>query len=161
MSTEKPERSLLALILIPAIISNVVTLLRLGVELAGLSDTAHFTDAGWWVSVSLLIPVFGLYFAYMLQDARRPFAKLPLTLLVYGLTVRIPTAFLYWFAGNQGWHTHYSDWTMHAGGSYLKEGFIPQMFIWPIITVVAGCIAGYPLLLWLRSRKTSTSASAV
>lgn len=156
MSSENREPRLLPLVLVPSIISNVVTVLRLVAEVAGL-PAASPGDFGWWISLSLLIPLAGLYFAYKLQHATRPYLKLPLTLLVYALTVRIPTAFAYWLAGVNRWHSHYADWAFN-NQSYVQLGLIPQVFIWPIITIVAGCIAGYPLLLWLRSHRKPVEA---
>ena len=155
---ERPERGLLSLILVPAIVSNAVTLLRLGTELAGLGDGTRPTQPSFWVSLSLLIPVAGLYFAYMLRDARRPFLRLPLVLYLYGLSVRIPTAVIYWLAGTLGWNTHYGEWAV-ANQSYVAAGLIPQLVGWPIITVVGGFIVGTPLLLWVRSKKAPAPAS--
>jgi hypothetical protein len=156
------RRSILSLVLIPAIISNVVTLARLGLELAGFAWREPYPgQLTWWVSLSLLIPVFGVYFAYALRDDPHPFKRLALALFVYALTVRIPTAIIYGISGALGWDTHYSVWGPPGENmGYLLGGLLPQAVFWPIFTVVAGFLCGLPVLTWFRSRRSTRPASA-
>jgi peptidoglycan biosynthesis protein MviN/MurJ (putative lipid II flippase) len=147
------RHSILRLILVPAIISNLVTFTRLGLELAGF-PWGQPTQLAWWVSLSLLIPVFGIYFAYALRNDPHPFKRLALTLFVYALTVRIPTAILYWISGVLGWSTHYSQYGPPGqDAGYLMGGLLPQLVFWPLFTVVAGFLCGLPLLTWFRSKR--------
>jgi hypothetical protein len=155
------ERSTLSLILVPAIVSNVVTLMRLGLELAGLPKGTSPGQPTWWVSVSLLIPLAGLYFGYLLKGEARPFRRLAGALLAYAYSVRIPTAIIYFLSGALGWDTHYSVYgPQGSAGSYLTGGLLPQLIFWPIVTVVGGMILGVPLILALRGRTTAGPASA-
>lgn len=146
MSKEQPN--LFSIILIPAIISNVITILRLILELQGFAANKP-SDFTWWISLSLLIPIVGIYFAYALRNAEKPFRKFFLTLFLYALSVRIPTAILYGISGAMGWKTHYS---VYGSGNYITGGLIPQLIIWPIITVVGGTLFGILVLILMRNK---------
>jgi len=63
------EPRLLSLILLPAIISNLMTLFRLALELSGYPSTNSPREITWWTSLWLLIPLAGIYFAFLLRDA--------------------------------------------------------------------------------------------
>lgn len=153
------ERSLLSIILIPAILSNLVTVLRLVLELMGF-QAKNPGQLTWWVSLSLLIPVMGLYFALSLRDTKHPFRRLPVILLMYAWSVRIPAAIVYGVSGTLGWHTHYSQWgPPEKQVGYLLGALLPQLVIWPIITLIGGSIIGVPTLLMVRSKKTPNPAS--
>lgn len=161
---ERREQSLLSLIFVPAIISNLVTLARLGLELAGfgpgLARNAVSSDPVWWVSLSLLIPVFGVYFAFKLRDAARPYRRLLAALYLYGLSVRIPTAIVYGLSGALGWQTHYSIYGPPGTDSgYVLGGLVPQLVLWPIITVIGGALFGIPALLLLRSGRVRAASA--
>ena len=63
------------LILLPAIISLAVTLLRLVGELEHWSKTYFNTDAGGWgaiIGITWLAPIFGMYFAIRLAGREGP-----------------------------------------------------------------------------------------
>ena len=148
------------MILVPAIVSNIVTILRLVLELLGFGHGTSPSQPTWWVSASLLIFVFGIYFAYKLRDAERPYRRLALTLIAYAYTVRIPTAIIYGISGALHWDTHYSQYGPPGQDfGYIKGGLLPQLILWPILTLIGGMLLGTPLLAWLRSGKTMKPAS--
>ena len=153
------EPRLLSLILLPAIISNLMTLFRLALELSGYpSSGINPREITWWTSLWLLIPLAGIYFAFLLRDTPRPYGRLLLTLYVYALSVRVLTAIIYGLSGALGWHTHYSSYGPGVRG-YLLGGLFPQLVLWPIITVIVGSLVGVPLLLLLRSGRSARPAS--
>ena len=102
------------LILIPAIVTFAVTLLRLYGELNKWSTTYFGPTAGGGgslVGISWLIPVFGIYFAWVLakrgEGPERPWKSLGIALLAYAFAARVPVAILMIFAIFGHWGTHY------------------------------------------------------
>jgi hypothetical protein len=155
----KTERSLLSLILVPVIITNLVTLLRLTLELLGFSYSSP-KDFAWWMGIFIFIPLCGLYFAYQLRESANPYKRLALTLLVYGLSVRVVVAFVYWLSGTMNWKTHYSIYGPPGQNwGFIKGALLPQMLLWPLFTLIGGLIFGLPVLLYLRAGKTAKAAA--
>ncbi len=79
MSSNETQLTVSRLILIPAIISLVVTLLRLAGEMAGGSSLLFNAEAGGplvLVGIVWLVPIFGIYFALKLSQQGYPPAGL-------------------------------------------------------------------------------------
>jgi hypothetical protein len=122
----------MALIVVPAVITLVVTLLRLVGELRHWSIALFNPEAGGGgalVGISWLIPVFGAYFAYRLQKAgqgpARPWRALGLALLAFALNTAATLA-----------------------GFALKLPFVPLLAAWTVTSWIAIAIAfrGWPSL---------------
>lgn len=156
----KREHSLLSLILWPSLISNLVTLIRFGLELKGFGLGHTPREMTFWLSLWTLMLIFGGYFAYKLRDAERPYRRLMLTLLVYGLSVRVLTALIYAVSGAMHLNTHYAEYgPPGANFGYFLGAFLPQLVMWPIITVIFGSIVGMPLLAYFRSGRSARTAA--
>jgi hypothetical protein len=120
------------MIVVPAIITLVVTLLRLFGELHHWSTSLFNPEAGGGgalVGISWLIPLFGGYFAYRLHKAgqgpSRPWRALGFAVLALAL---IPL--------------------VAAAGSALKAPFVALIVVWSIVSWIAIAIAfrGWPAL---------------
>jgi hypothetical protein len=154
---DKSEPTILSMIIWPAVVSNLVTIVRLALELAGMGDgKGGPKDVLWWIGLWPLILLSGIYFGYLLQHSQKPYRRLLLTLLAYAFSVRVVTAVLYGISGSLGWKTHYSVW---GGGGYLGA-VIGQLGVWPILTLIFGSLTGMPTLALLRSGRKTTPASA-
>ncbi len=155
----EPRRSIVSLVLVPAVASNLVTLLRLGLELVGLPPGTTPAEPTWWVSLSLLIPLAGLYFGYLVKDDAQPFRRLALALVVYAYAVRIPTAAIYGLSGALGWRTHYSQWGPEGQNvGYFSGALFPQLVVWPILTLVVGMLLGSIVVFAFRRKRDTSPA---
>lgn len=155
----EPRRSIVSLVLVPAVASNLVTLLRLGLELVGLPPGTTPAEPTWWVSLSLLIPLAGLYFGYLVKEDAQPYRRLALALLAYGYAVRIPTAIVYGLSGALGWNTHYSQWGPPGSDvGYFGGALFPQLVVWPILTLAVGMLLGSIVVLAGRRKRDASPA---
>jgi hypothetical protein len=153
------------LILVPALITLGITLLRLCAELMQLPSWLASRDAGGMgalIGISWLPPIFGVYFALKLAGAPgRLWWNLYKTLLLYGLAARIPVIIVMGLAIHGDWGTHYD--TFPAGSlskasrmaQFLQGGVLTQLIWWVLIwTVGSGMLTGL-IAAFIRSRKTS------
>jgi hypothetical protein len=141
------------LILIPALITLGITLLRLGGEFMGFPSWLASKTAGGIgavIGISWLPPIFGVYFAHKLIGIPgRLWRHLLKTLLLYGLSARIPVIMIMGFAIFGNWGTHYDAF---AGRSlteatpttkFLLGGVMTQLIWWVMIwTVGSGMVTG-------------------
>ncbi len=107
MSQPPPTHSL---ILVPALITFGVTILRLSLELAGIVNPAGGVS-GSLVGIAWLPLVFGPYFALQIRphvETRGALIKaLMKTLLAYGLAARLPVIAVTLVPLYSEWGTHY------------------------------------------------------
>jgi hypothetical protein len=162
MEQQKPEYG--KLILIPALITLGITFLRLGAEFMGLPSWLASRKAGGvgaLIGISWLPPVFGVYFACKLADARgKLWWNLFKTLILYGLAARIPVLIIMGLAIYGNWGTHYDAFVpgsslSHAApaAKFIRGGVIIQIFWWLLIwTVGSGMLTGL-IASFIRSRK--------
>lgn len=151
------------LILVPALITLAITLLRLGAEFMDLpSWLANKKPGGMGalIGISWLPPIFGVYFAYKLAGAQgKLWWSLFKTLLLYGLAARIPVIIIMGLAIYGNWGTHYDAFAPGSfpGASptmkFLQGGVAIQLFWWVLIwTVGSGMLTGLIASLF-RSRR--------
>lgn len=141
------------LILVPALITLGITLLRLCLELVGapawLASRAP-GGPGAIIGISWLPPIFGIYFAYKLTGISSGIWKsLFITLFLYGLAARIPVIIIMGLAIYGNWGTHYDAF---APGVYsdatptmrfLQGGVMVQLVWWLVIwTIGSGMLTG-------------------
>lgn len=107
MRSEKPGVSTLRLILVPAMISLAVTVLRLVGELSGWSE-AWFSTAGngfvprgltWLVGITWLALPFGFYFGWRLSAEEQPPVKTARALGFALAGLAIFFVYLFWLSG--------------------------------------------------------------
>ena len=141
------------IILIPALITLGITLLRLVAELMDLPAWLANRGPGGpgaLIGISWLPPILGVYFALKLAGAPGKLWKnLFKTLFLYGLAARIPVIIIMALAIFGNWGTHYDAF---APGVYtdltpfmklLLGGLIPQLVFWFMIwTVGSGILTG-------------------
>jgi hypothetical protein len=153
------------LILIPALITLGITLLRLGAEFMALPSWLANRNPGGFgalIGISWLPPIFGIYFARRL--ARAPgklWWSLFKTLVLYGLAARIPVIIVMGLAIYGNWGTHYDAF---APGSlaeatramkFLRGAVMIQLFWWVLIwTVGSGMLTGL-ITSFIRSPQPS------
>jgi len=152
------------LILIPALITLGITLLRLGGEFMDLPSWLASKKAGGpgaLIGISWLPPILGVYFSLKLMGAPgKHWWNLFKTLFLYGLTARIPVIIIMGLAIYGNWSTHYnafqgslSDATPAA--KFLRGGVITQLVWWVLIwTVGSGMLTG-SIASFIRSRRTA------
>lgn len=142
--------SLRSLVLVPAAITLLVTLIRLGLEFAG--SPAWLANhgaggAGAVIGIVWLPLLFGPWFAMRLRphvaSTKALWKPLVKTLWVYGLLARLPVFLLTIPAVLGNWGTHYDQFGADlAVGTKLAIGFGAQMVFWASIwTVVTGLLA--------------------
>ena len=99
------------LITVPAIITAVVTIVRLLGEFGNLPSWLASKEAGGGgalIGITWLAPIFAVYFATKLVGASGTFWKnLAKTLFYYGLAARIPVIIIMGLAIFGNWGTHY------------------------------------------------------
>lgn len=154
------------LIMIPAVITLAVTLLRLVGEFMNLPAWLANKEAGGagaLIGIAWLAPIFGIYFASKLKDAPGKLWKnLMKTLFAYGLAARIPVIIIMGFATFGAWGTHYDAYppnmeSMSAGAKFLLGGVAAQLVIWVCVwTVGTGMLAGL-VASKIRSPKPATA----
>jgi hypothetical protein len=145
---------ILPLILVPAVITLVVTLARLFLEFQeapGWLASKEAGGAGALIGISWLPLVFGPFFVLRigrsLEGFGRVLKRLAATLAVYGLAARIPVAVITVFAILGDWGTHYDkfppDMADKSEGMKIALTFGFQLGFWALLwTVLVGCIAG-------------------
>ncbi len=151
------------IILVPALITLGITLLRLAAELMDFPSWLANKEAGGLgalIGISWLPPIFGIYFAFKLAGAPgRLWWNLFRTLILYGLAARIPVIIIMGFAIFGNWGTHYdtfapgvlADTTLTM--KFLRGGVMIQLVWWLIIwTVGSGMVTGIVASL-IRSRR--------
>jgi len=151
------------LILVPALITLGITLLRLAGEFMDLpswlaSRTAG--GAGALIGISWLPPFLGIYFAYKLATAPGKLWKnLFKTLLLYGLAARIPVIIIMGLAIFGNWGTHYDAFPPGSlreatpMAKFLRGGVMTQLVWWVLIwTVGSGMLTGL-IASFIRSRR--------
>jgi hypothetical protein len=150
------------LILVPALITLAITLLRLGAELAALPSWLANRNPGGQgalLGISWLPPVFGIYFAAKLAGAPgKLWRNLLTTLLLYGVAARIPVIAIMGFAIYGNWGTHYDSFEPGRMANaapivkFLQGGVAIQLIWWLLLwTVGAGMLTGL-LFSRIRSR---------
>ena len=151
------------LILIPALITLGITLLRLGGEFMDLPSWLASKKAGGpgaLIGISWLPPILGVYFVVKLKGVPgKPWWNLLKTLFLYGLAARIPVIIIMGLAIYGNWSTHYSTFpgslsvATHAR-QFLLGGVMTQLVWWVLIwTVGSGMLTG-SIASFIRSRRT-------
>ena len=140
------------LITVPAIITAVVTILRLLAEFGNLPAWLANKEAGGAgavIGIVWLAPIFAVYFATKLIGASGTFWKnLVKTLFYYGLAARIPVIIIMGLAIFGEWGTHYDAFppdfpATSAAGKFLLGGVGAQLVVWVgIWTVGVGTLVG-------------------
>lgn len=140
------------LITVPAIITLVVTLLRLFAELGNLPAWLASKEPGGGgavLGITWLAPIFAVYFAIKLAGAPGTFWKnLVKTLFYYGLAARIPVIIIMGLAIFGNWGTHYdafppdmAEWS--ATMKFLVGAVVTQLVVWVgVWTVGVGTLVG-------------------
>ncbi len=155
------------LILIPALITLAITLLRLGSEFMNLPSWLANKNPGGLgalIGITWLPPIFGIYFANkLIGSPGKLWRKLFNTLFLYGLAARIPVLIIMAFAIHGNWGTHYDSFPTgsFAGATslvkFLRGGVMIQLIWWVLIwTVGSGMLTGLPTAL-IRSRRSIKS----
>lgn len=91
-----------------------------------------------------------------------PWRKLSKALLAYAFAARIPVAILMFFAIRGNWGTHYDVAPpnfpeMNWFSKYLLIGFVPQMIVWVVTTIVIGALtAGITAAIMQRGKAATT-----
>jgi hypothetical protein len=152
------------IIMIPALITLGITLLRLGGEFMDLPSWLASKKAGGpgaLIGISWLPPILGVYFARKLIGAPgKLWRNLFKTLVLYGLAARIPVIIIMGLAIYGNWGTHYDTFppgslsaATHAV-KFWKGGVMIQLIWWVLIwTVGSGMFTGLISSLF-RSRRT-------
>ncbi len=154
------------MILGPAILTLVITLLRLGAELAKLPSWLAGRDGGGnaaLLGISWLPPLLGWWFARQIHGrTERPKTLLAKTLIAYGFAARIPVVLVTVLAERKGWDTHFNKFgpnpengpTTFIGkiGAASFAQLVFWIFVW---TLGSGMLVGW---LTLRSRKRALAA---
>jgi hypothetical protein len=169
MAASRP--SLGRLILVPALITLAVTLIRLGIYFAlrlvraGAGPDGVGKALGWaglafvlntalgfgsfalFKSPIVQLAVFTLTSCLAIAVARPGWPALWRVLLAYGLTARIPVLVVMFLSIFLAWDTHYAkprpDFPpMGPGGIFFWTAVLPQLSIWIYLTVVAGMFFG-------------------
>jgi hypothetical protein len=150
------------LILIPALITLAITLLRLSGEFMDLPSWLASKKAmgpGALIGISWLPPIFGIYFSLKLIGAPgKHWWNLFKTLLLYGLAARIPVIIIMGLAIYGNWGTHYDAFVGRLSAAapvvkFLWGGVMTQLVWWVMIwTVGSGMLTGLVTSL-IRSRR--------
>jgi len=140
------------LITVPAIITAVVTIVRLLAEFGNLPSWLANKEAGGAgavIGIVWLAPIFAVYFTTKLIGASGTFWKnLAKTLFYYGLAARIPVVIIMGLAIFGEWGTHYDAFppsfpAMSAPVAFLVGGVVTQLVVWVgIWTVGVGTLVG-------------------
>lgn len=141
------------LILVPAIITLAVTLLRLVSEflnLPGWLASKEAGGAGALIGITWLAPLFGVYFAYKLAGRPGSFIKnLAKTMFAYGLAARIPVIVIMGFAIFGDWGTHYDAFpegvaSMSPMMQFIFGAVVTQIVVWAgVWTTGIGTLVGF------------------
>lgn len=151
------------LILVPALITLAITLLRLGAEFMDLPAwlaSRSAGGAGAILGISWLPPFFGVYFALKLGGGPgKVWKSLLKTLALYGLAARIPVIIIMGLAIYGNWGTHYdafpTGYLANASSAvkFLVGGVFTQLVWWFLIwTIGTGMLTGLGAS-FIRSRQ--------
>jgi len=154
------------LILIPALITLGITLLRLVSEFMNLPAWLASKEPGGLgalVGISWLPPILGIYFAVKLKDVPGKLWKnLLKTLFLYGLAARIPVIVIMGFAIFGNWGTHYDAFApgvfaeVTPAMKFIRGGVVIQLVWWLLFwTVGSGMVTGL-ITSFLQSRRSKT-----
>lgn len=156
------------LITVPAIITFVVTIVRLLGELGNLPAFLASKEAGGGqaiIGITWLAPIFAVYFAIKLVGAPGTLWKnLAKTLFAYGLAARIPVIIIMGLAIFGDWGTHYDAFPPEfpawgPGMLFLVGGVVTQLVVWVgIWTTGIGTLVGL-LGAKLLGPKTATASA--
>lgn len=151
MAEEKIEYK--KLILVPAVITLAVTLLRLVGEFLNLPAWLASKEpggAGALIGITWLAPIFAIYFAYKLAGKSGSLVKnLAKTLFAYGLAARIPVIVIMGLAIFGEWGTHYDAFppdmaSMSPTMKFLLGAVVTQIVLWAgIWTTGIGTLVGF------------------
>ncbi len=151
------------LILVPALITLAITVLRLGAELLNLPPWLANKSVGGYgalIGISWLPPFLGIYFAIKLRGASgKLWWNLFKTLLLYGLAARIPVILIMGMAIYGNWNTHYNAFSPGLTeatkmAKFLKGAALTQLIWWVLIwTVGSGMVTGLITSLFRRRAK--------
>jgi hypothetical protein len=155
------------LILVPALITLGITLLRLGAELLDFPSwlaNRHAGGLGALIGISWLPPILGIYFAYKLQSVPGMLWKnLLKTLVLYGLAARVPVIIIMGLAIFGNWGTHYDAFPPGSLANatptmkFLMGGVTTQVVWWVVIwTVGSGMLTGL-IASFVRSRRATAA----
>lgn len=156
------------LITVPAIITAVVTIVRLLAEFGNLPSWLANKEAGGAgavIGIVWLAPIFAVYFATKLIGASGTFWKnLVKTLFYYGLAARIPVIVIMGLAIFGEWGTHYDAFppdfpATSAVGKFLLGGVVAQLVVWiGFWTVGVGTLVGVIASKILGSKSETAQA---
>ncbi len=156
------------LITVPAIITAVVTIVRLLAEFGNLPSWLANKEAGGAgavIGIVWLVPIFAVYFTTKLIGASGTFWKnLVKTLFYYGLAARIPVILIMGLAIFGEWGTHYDAFppdfpATSAAGKFLLGGVVAQLVVWVgIWTVGVGTLVGVIASKILGSKSETAQA---
>jgi len=140
------------LITVPAIITFVVTIVRLLGEFGNLPSWLASRESGGGgalIGITWLAPIFAVYFATKLVGAPGKLWKnLAKTLFAYGLAARIPVIIIMGLAIFGEWGTHYDAFppqfaSLSLGMKFLLGGVVTQLVVWVgFWTVAVGTLVG-------------------
>ena len=88
------------------------------------------------------------------------------TLIAYAYAARIPVAIIMYFAISANWGTHYDALPPTYSGptelwpKYAFIGLVPQLFIWPAFTAIAGSLFGGIAALFAGRDKSAVHSAA-
>ncbi len=156
------------LILIPALITLGITLLRLGAEFMDLPSwlaNKKVGGVGALIGISWLPPFLGVYFALRLAESRgKLWWNLLKTLVLYGLAARIPVIIIMGFAIYGNWGTHYDAFPPGSlsqatpAVKFWLGAVATQVVWWTIIwTLGSGMLTGL-ITSFIRSRRVAKRA---
>jgi len=154
------------LIFAPAMITLVITLLRLGAEFMDLPAWLASKEPGGYgalIGISWLPPILGIYFACKLKGVPgRLWENLLKTLFLYGLAARIPVIVIMGFAIFGNWGTHYDAFApgvfadVTPAMKFIRGGVIIQLVWWLLFwTVGSGMVTGL-ITSFIQSRRSKT-----
>ena len=162
MNQERPNY--MKLVMVPALITLAITVLRLVGEFLDLPAWLANKEAGGagaLLGIVWLAPIFGIYFVYRLAGFSGGLWKnLMKTLLLYGLAARIPVILVMGLAIFGQWGTHYDAFPPPLDAysptmRWLLGGVVTQLVVWALIwTVVTGMLAAW-IATRIRSPRTA------
>lgn len=139
-----------SLILVPAVITLALTLVRLTLEIGGAPSWLASNAPGGaraLLGIVWLPLVFGPWFAARLRPhvapGKRFWLRLWKTLTLYGFAARVPVVVITIAAVVGNWGTHYEKFGNETGvGFRIGAGFVAQLVIWACIwTPLAGLLS--------------------
>lgn len=133
----------LQLIFTPAIITLAATLIRFVMEAVGVAGSSVF-------NISLLIPVFAVYFTVLCLRQGMGYGGFMATLLLYTLAARLPVLILSAIGQTTGLGNAY-----FAYRNVLFGLLVPHLIVWPVVTFIAGTVIWPIVAVFSRRRRVS------